>query len=274
MSDDTETVQNTSQTTRATPYAAAQPTVDRILSGVNKIKPGLTGTENQALGGILGNADFMQPFGADVTNAANRFLTGGRTDMIEQGYGELRNNLAPTISGQFLDPSSNPLMMGIGDQVQDRVNAMYAASGRDPSGAGSYGGNLTKALTDAYAPYYQQERQNQLGAINTLYGGSQSTGGLLSNLDQSNLHAGLGAAEAARGIANDPFTEALRVESLRRGIPMEVLAAQAGIAMPIAQAFGTTTGEGTQTQTVSMPWYQPIIGGALAGAGLYGAFKK
>jgi hypothetical protein len=274
MSDDTETVTQTSQTTRTDPYGRAKPAIDNILSGVQGINPNLSGIERGALGGILGNANFLQQFGPQVQGLANQFLGGGRTGMVEDAYSNLQNNLAPTARGDFLDVANNPAMQGIANQVTNRVNAMYAGSGRDPSGAGSYGGNLAGALTDAFAPIYLGERQNQLGAINSLFGGAQSAGGLLSNMDQSNLQSGLSAAGSAQSIANDPFMQALSVESMRRGIPLEVLAAQAGIATPIGQAFGTTTGTGTQTQTMDVPWYQPVIGGAVAGAGLYGAFKK
>ena len=57
-----------------------------------------------------------------------------------------------------------------------------------------------------------------------------------AQLDQmrlSNMQAGLGAAEAARGIANDPFNQALAIEAQRRGIPLQTLAAQMGIALCI-----------------------------------------
>ena len=56
------------------------------------------------------------------------------------------------------------------------------------------------------------------------------------------------------------------------GIPLQTLAAQAGIALPIASGFGTQTGTGTGTHfrhdTETSPLWQQIAGGVL-GAGAY-----
>jgi hypothetical protein len=287
MSDDTETVQQTSQTSRTTPYAAATPALKNILAGVGRINPDLTGSERGALGGLLGNAGFLNQFTPQVTGLAGDLFAGGtdRTGLVQGGYDALQANLAPTAGGQFLDPSSNPffgqLTSAIGDDVQDRVNAMYAGAGRDPSGAGSYGGILGESIAQAVAPVfanqYNLERGRQLDAVNALYGAANQTGGLLSGLDQTGLanrQAGLGVAGLAQDFANSEMMNTLAVEAQRRGIPLQTLAQQMGIALPIGSAFGTTTGTGTTTNTMHVPWYQPVLGAAIAGAGLYGTFKK
>jgi hypothetical protein len=287
MSDDTETVTQTSQASTKNPWVPSDATLSGILAQLRGINPNLSGAESAALGGLLGNVGFLRQFAPQVTGLANTLLSGGidRTGLVAGGYEDYRNQLGPTIGGQFLDLQNNPfysqLTDRIGNDVQNRINAVYAGAGRDPSGAGSYGQTLGRGVAEGLAPLfsdaYRAERQNQLAAMNTLYGAGNATGGLLSQLDQTalgDMQAGIGAAQAARDVANDPFNQALAIEAQRRGIPLQVLAQQMGIALPIGSAFGTTTGTGTETSTTHTPWYQPVLGGALAGAGLYGAFKK
>jgi hypothetical protein len=287
MSDDTETTTTTSQTSRIKPYAAAAPALNSILAGVNRINPGLSEIEQSALGGLLANAGFLNQFTPQITGLAGDLLGGGidRTGMAQAGYDALQANLAPIVSGQFLDPWSNPffgqLTNTIGNDVQSRINAMYAGAGRDPAGAGSYGQALGRGIAEGVAPVfanqYNAERGRQLDAINRLYNAANMTSGLLSGLDQTalaNQQAGIGTAGTAQDFANSETMNMLAVEAQRRGIPLQTLAAQMGVALPIGQAFGTTDTTGTQSAMTQVPWYQPVIGGAIAGAGLYGAFNK
>jgi hypothetical protein len=287
MSGDTETVTQTSQASTRNPWMPSAGMLSGILGQLRGINPSLSEAENAALDDLLHNAGFLRQFTPQATGLANSLLSGGidRTGLVGSAYEDYRNQLAPTTGGQFLDPESNPffsqLTERIGNDVQNRVNAVYVGAGRDPSGAGSYGQTLGRGVAEALAPLfanaYKAERQNQLTALNALYNAGNATGGLLSQLDQialGNMQAGIGAAEAARDIGNDPFNQVLAIEAQRRGIPLQVLAQQMGIALPIGSAFGTTTGSGTETSMMHVPWYQPVLGGALAGAGLYGAFKK
>jgi hypothetical protein len=287
MGDDTETTTQTNQTSTKTPWGPASGTLQGILGQVRGIDAGPNRLENAAFRGLLGNYDYMSQFAPQISGLANTLLGGGtdRTGMVQGGMDDYRNQLAGTIEGQYLDPSSNPFFnqvtSRISDDVQNRINAMYAGSGRDPSGAGSYGQNLGRGIAEATAPVfaqqYQQERLNQLGAMNSLYGAGSQSAGLLSQLDQTalgNRSAGVGVAGQAQSAANDPYNQILAVEAQRRGIPLQTLAAQMDIALPIGSAFGTVNTTGTETSTTATPWYQPVIGGAVAGAGLYGAMKK
>ncbi len=249
--------------------------------------PDLNRAENAALRGLLGNDDYMSQFAPQISGLANSLLwRRDRSHRHGAGWdGRLPQSTRRYDQGQFLDPSSNPFFnqvtSRIGDDVQNRVNAMYAGAGRDPSGSGGYGQNLGRGIAEGVAPVfaqqYQQERQNQLGAMNSLYGAGNQSAGLLSQLDQTalgNRSTGVGVAGQAQSAANDPYNQILAVEAQRRGIPLQTLAAQMGIALPIGSAFSTVNTTGTETSTTDTPWYQPVIGGAIAGAGLYGAIKK
>jgi hypothetical protein len=69
----------------------------------------------------------------------------------------------------------------------------------------------------------------------------------------------------------------LFAQSQARGIPMQTLAQEMGIALPLGSAFGTQTGSGSgQSQNVS-PLWQQILGGLIGGGGILGgmgAFGK
>jgi len=128
------------------------------------------------------------------------------------------------------------------------------------------------------ANQYNQNAANQLAAAGSLYGAGNTTGGLLTALNQqelANAQAGAGLADTAwRAQQAGPLLE-LAAQAQARGIPLQTLAAEMGIAIPAGQAFGTTTSTG-QTQSTT-PLWQNILGGAIGGAGILGgmgAFGK
>jgi hypothetical protein len=131
-------------------------------------------------------------------------------------------------------------------------------------------------LNDAY----NTARNQQLAAINSLYGAGNTTGGLLSQFDQTRLaneQAGLNAAKTAQAFAMDPYNQQLAIEAQRRGIPLATLQAMTGIAAPIAGLGQTSTG--TSTQTTSTPFnplsllplaLAPMTGGTSLAGGILG----
>jgi hypothetical protein len=59
------------------------------------------------------------------------------------------------------------------------------------------------------------------------------------------MQAGIGAADAALKAQTWGPMQMLQVEAQRRGIPLQTLAAQYGMVLPAAQAFGTQSASGT-----------------------------
>ncbi len=175
---------------------------------------------------------------AQVGNTPN---APDRTGMVNDAYSQFQSGLAPTAGGQFLDPNKNPWFANvtntIGNDVQNRVNAMYAGAGRDPAGAGSYPQTLARGIAEGTAPVfggqYNTERQNQLGAISNLFQGGGATAGLLSGLDQ---------------------------------VPLQQLATKMGIIGPAAQAFGNKSSTQTSETEQGTNWGQLAVGAATAAA--------
>ncbi len=259
--------QQTSQTQSATPYWQAQQPLNSILSNIGGISTQPTGAENSALNNLMALGQQGNPFAGGITNVANQLLTGGpdRTGIGLAGYNQFQDQMGATARGDYMDPNKNPFWgaatSGVFDKAKEALDKSYAVSGTSPTASGSYGMRLGETVTDALAPYfmqqYNQERTNQLGAQNALYGASNTTSGLLSNLDAQRAgiqQAGIGAAQEATGAQNWGDMQVLAAEAQRRGIPLETMAQQMGIVLPAAQAFGTTTSTGTQTGTATKPF--------------------
>ena len=267
MSSESTSTKNESATKN--PWDPAQPALKSIISGVEGMagKAGLTGNETGAINSLVGLARAGNPFAPAIDSYATTMLAGGgpdRTGLIGDAYNNYKTNLQGTAAGDYLDPNKNPwfstVTQTIGNNVQNRLAGLYAGSGRDPAGAGNFGYNLGKGIAEATAPVfsdaYNRERTNQLNAVGALYGAGNTTGGLLSQFDQTrlgNMGAGVNAANAAISAAADPYNRVLAAEAQRRGIPMSMLQHLAAIATPIAGLGGTSTGTTTATQTKS-PW--------------------
>jgi hypothetical protein len=275
---------NTFQQTQ--PWAPVQPVLTGILGQLGNVNPSLTGAENAALGGLSANSGFLDQFTPQATGLAQTLLGGGtdRTGLVNDAYTRYANALQPFAGGDYVNPASNPGLQSylatIQNDVANQVNGTFAGAGRDLSGINQQA--LARGIAQGEAPVlndaYNTARNQQLGAINSLYNAGNTTGGLLSQFDQTRLaneQAGLNVAKAAQGFANDPFNQQLAIEAQRRGIPLSVMQQIAGIATPIAGLGHTSTG--TSTQTTSTPFnplslaplaLAPFTGGtSLLGAG-------
>ncbi len=306
-------LQNSSQTGTTsgalTPWAGNSDLLNNIFAQLGWIQPGPSPGETGALNQLTAMGAGGNRFAPAIGGVADTLLAGGgpdRTGMVNDAYSQYQRLLSPTASGDYLDPNRNPFFAKttetIGNDIQSRINGMFAGAGRDLSGLNTQ--TLARGLAEGTAPIYSdvynRERGNQLDAIRGLFGAGGTTAGLLSSLDQTRLGnrtAGIGAAGAANDAQMWGPMQILSVEAQRRGIPLQTLAAQYGMAFPAAQAFGTqagntsgagtssgyssgfggVTGQSTEQQTKSTPFnpwslaplaLAPFTGGmSLAGMG-------
>jgi hypothetical protein len=247
-----------------TPWLTTSAQLTDILNRLAGIPSGLTSAESGALDQLAGVAGGGNPYAPAIGDVANMLLGGGtdRSDVALDAYNKYLAGIAPTASGAYLDPSSNPFYANvtntIGNDVENRLKGMYAAAGRDPAGAGNYGYQLARGIGEATAPVFQSqyntERQNQLNALTGMPSAGNATAGLLSSLDQAryaNMQAGINAATAANNAQMWGPTQMLAIEAQRRGIPLQALATEYGMVLPAAQAFGTTAGTTSSSQSGS-----------------------
>lgn len=266
---------NSSTQTSQDPWAPAQPAIKSILSGVGNManNTGLTGAESGALGGLQNLANQGNPYATGISGYANNMLAGGGANnnngMVNDAYQQYQQQMTPTANGQYTDPNTNPFFaqttQTIGNDVQSRLQGLYAGSGRDPAGAGNFGGWLGRGIAEGTAPtyanQYNQERTNQLNAQNSLYNAGNNTAGILGNFQNQfnqNQGAGVQGANAALTAANSPYTQTLAIEAQRRGIPLSLMQQLAGIATPIAGLGGTGTSN-TQNQASGMQQFAGLM---------------
>jgi hypothetical protein len=249
------------------PWQPAQGALGGILGGVsgvldNGINP--TGAETGAINQLESNAAGGNPYTGDINSLANSLFSGGtdRTGIPTDAYNSLIARLSPTANGDYTDPNKNPFFaqttQTIGNDVMNRLNAEYAGAGRDPSGSGKFGYDVARGVAEGTAPVfanqYNAERTNQINAANNLFTGGAQTGGILSGLDQqalANRGAGVGAAQSALEAQNYGPTQTLAAELQRRGIPLGILSALAGITTPIAGLGGQTNSTSNTTKQMS-----------------------
>lgn len=264
MSGTSSSAANTGQTQTSTtsPYAPAQPALNGLLDTVGRISPNMSPTETAALQGLQGSSGILGNYLPQQQNVASQLYGGGQdySPMVNDAYQQYMTATNPTAGGDYLDPNKNPFFGNvtstIGNDVMNRLKAEYAGAGRDPSGAGSYGYNLARGISEGTAPVfanqYNSERQRQMDAISGRYSAGGGTAGLLSGLQQTrfgNMQAGAGAASTAQDIGNSPYVQQLTAAGYPRDLAIKVASAQAGIISPIAAQFGTTTGTSTGTQS-------------------------
>lgn len=268
---------NSNTQTSQNPWAPAQPALNSILGGVGAManNTGLTGAESGALGGLQNLASQGNPYTTGISGYANNMLAGGGANnnapMVNDAYQDYLRKMNPTAAGQYTDPNTNPFFaqttQTIGNDVQSRLQGLYAGSGRDPAGAGNFGGWLGRGIAEgtapAYAQQYNQERTNQLNAQNSLYNAGNNTAGILGNFQNQfnqNQGAGVQGANAALTAQNSPYTQTLAIEAQRRGIPLSLMQQLAGIATPIAGLGGTGTSS-TQNQASGMQQFLGLTQG-------------
>jgi len=305
-----------------TPWEPARPGLEALTNQATGLigGSGVNPTESYALDRLTQNANMGNPFTGQIEGLANTLLGGGgpdrtgmvtgalgdynaqdRSGMIGDAYSQYQQRLDPFASGQNVGQNSGllPYLNVIGNDVQKRINDMFAGAGRDLSGLNQQ--TLARGIAEGTAPVianqYNQDIANQLNAAGSLYGAGNTTGGLLAGLDQSrlsnnlgaagmlsgldqtrlgNMQAGIGAAQSALQARDSGANQLLAIEAQRRGIPFQNLAQAESLILPIAQGFGTTNSQtaSTGTQEQQVPIGQQLLGGLVGGAGLLGGLGK
>jgi hypothetical protein len=262
------------------PWAPSQPFLSGILAQLQGQMPAtsLTPTEESALSGLTGASGYISQFLPSATGLATDLFAGGgpdRSGLVTGAYDTYKSALTPFARGDYVNPASNPALQGyldtIRNDVANQVNGMFAGAGRDLSGLNTQ--TLARGIAQGEAPVlldaYNAERGRQLDAGRSLYGGGNTTAGLLSSLDQARLanrQAGLDVANTAAGMASAPYSAQLAAEAARRGIPLSTLQTLVQLGVPIAglgssfSNVGTTSGSasgqtsGTKSETTSSPF--------------------
>jgi hypothetical protein len=256
----------TSQTQQSTtaPWATAQPALNGILgqvqTGLNNT--GLTGAETGAIGTLENNAGSANRFAPAIQSSVAGLLDGGGATDQSGNFGQTLQDyirrLAPTADGSLVGANSalRPHLDQIATDVSNTVNPMFAAAGRDFSGANFNA--LARGIASGEAPViasqFNTDTANARSAADALFNGGNTSGGLLADLQQrkvGNQVTGAGMVPAAIDAPNAGANATLAAEAARRGIPIEALGLLAKIGVPIASLGSQTSGQSTGTQQMS-----------------------
>jgi hypothetical protein len=251
-------------TSQTTPWSTATPALNGILGGINGLAPsaGLNATQQGAINQLVSNAQAGNPYAGAIGQAATGLLSGGGANAnnpaIAQNLAAYQGQLAPYANGAMV--GNNAALQGelntASSDATNQINSEFAAAGRDgsPGNSQALARGIMQAESPIIANQYNQDVANQLAAAGALYGAGNSTYGLLnSNQAQANanLQNGVGVASSALDARNYAPNAILNAEQQAFNIPAANYTSLLGAVTPVAQAFGTTNGSGTGTQTES-----------------------
>lgn len=272
-----ETTQQQSSQTR--PWEEAMPLVNTLFNQYSGMNTGVTGDQSSALAGLKNSLSNLPNFGATASEGLSKLFSSDSTPqvgMLNSAYDTLKTNLGSTASGANLNPYETP---GFADALNtattdalNKVKGVYAASGRDPSGAGSFAGSAARGITQGTAPtiaaQYNQNYSNMLGANRDLLSGAGSTASGINSLRQSdfsNFLSGITGAAALPGLYGGPAQAQLLAANAAYSQPYQNLAQLLQPSIALAGLGSNSSGQGTSTQTNNPSWIDTITGGLKLG---------
>jgi hypothetical protein len=272
-----------SQSSQTRPWEEAMPLVNTLLGQYGGMSTGVTGDQSSALAGLKNSLSNLPNFGASGADAISKLFASDsspQVGMLQGAYDTMKTNLGATASGAHLNPYDTP---GFGDAIRTAIDdatrttkGVYAGSGRDPSGAGSFAGSLGRGITSGVAPtianQYNQNYSNMTGANRDLLAGAGSTASGITNLRQSdftNMLAGMQGASSLPGLYASGDAARLGAANTAYAQPYQNLAQLLQPSVALASLGSNSTGQGTSTQTSNPSWLDTINSGfGVAGKGL------
>lgn len=248
----------TSSSAQTEPWGPAVPYLTGVLQKAGSVgNIDITPDQMAAFQALKSNAAEGNPFAPDIARLASDSLNyslGDQGQTVSDAYSALQSNLGGMASGDYLDPFSNPqmaeMLRTVGDDVQWRINRMFAGAGRDLSGANQ--GAVARGVTQAQLPLlldqFNQQQQNQIAANQQLMSGASQTAGQQAQLDQiaQNIRAaGIGYGNEALNARNYAANQILNLDQQIQQLPYENLALLSSILLPAAGLGGTQDSKGT-----------------------------
>lgn len=253
------TKQSQTQQSQSDPWDVAIPDLTEMLSRLRTAGTGLgslSPDETGAIDALKTQAGAGNPWEADISKLTDRaFSTPSQSGTVTDAYKRLVDQLTPYASGSRIDVSSDPnlqkLLTLVGDDASNRVNSMFAAAGRDFSGA--HLGNVAKEVSNAQLPVlvgqYNTEAGRQIDAAKALYGAGADTATKVQGLDRDAFETaltGVGLSKEALAAKGYGPEQILQLEELAKRLPVDQLGSLAKLLAGIgglgSQSQGTATG--------------------------------
>lgn len=279
-----EKQQTQTQNATTAPWAPTQGLLSSIIGQYGGQNTGVTGDQSAALTGLLDASRNIQSFLPQATGVANDLVgsTANHAGILSDVFQNYQNVASPYLTGQYVDPNSNPYLKGAletarGD-VTRTINDQFAAAGRDLSPA--HATALARGITQAEEPLllgqYNTNVGTQRGVLSDLFGAGSATATGLTGLDQTaigNQLQGLNIGGSLGQFATAPGQTLLNAANAAYAQPYQNIGMLTQGILPIAalgsQSSGTSNTTGSTTQS-SDP-FSNIIGGVTGGLGILGS---
>lgn len=250
-----KTKSSTTSNSQSDPWEPTIPYLENFLGDLNSAsgKYGPTSEQEDAFAKLKSQSG--NPFYDQITKLANDQFAGvpTRSGIVTDAYGTLKNQLGKYASGDYLDFETNPyiqkMLTNVGNDVQNRVQGIFAGAGRDvvgnAAGQGAIAKNVTAAQLPILAQLFAQEQQNQIGAANALYGAGSNTAQVAQGLDTSALTSRSGAvptSDAALAARDAGPNAILNLEQQRKMMPYEDMGLYASLLLSAAGLGGQQQG--------------------------------
>ena len=248
----------TSSTTQQDPWG---PTVEPLKAYIDKVSGvgnlDITPDQQTAFAALKSNAAEGNPFTPQIASLADWSLgydNSPQKTIIGDAYSGLQDSLSKYASGDYLDPMSNPqivaMMQSVGDDVQSRINQMFAGAGRDLSGANQQA--VAKGVTAAQLPLlldqFNKQQGLQVDAARSLFDAGTQTAGQMSDLDkllQSIRTSGIAVGDKALEAKDYAANQILNLDQQIQQLPYENLALLGSLLLPAAGVGGDSSSKGT-----------------------------
>jgi hypothetical protein len=254
---------NTTQQQQTEPWAPTIPYLTSFLRDLDNGRSVLGPSQDQldAFAELKRNAAAGNPFEGDITKLAkDHFSTASSRGQVDEAFKALQEQIGGYARGDFLDFDSNPyiqkMLAKVGDDVQSRINRMYAGAGRDLSGINqkAVGAGVTGAQLPILADLFNTERGRQMDAATTLYGAGKDAAVIGQDLDARSLATratGVPMSQAAIDADNFGANAVLNLDQQLKQLPFDDMSLYANLLLPTAGLGGQSAGSGTSKSSGS-----------------------
>jgi hypothetical protein len=248
----------TQQQSQSEPWAPAIPYLTRYMQDTDMLRSlaGPSGDQLDAFTRLKELAAGGNPFAGDIKSLTSDALGyKSRSGIADQAYSTLQSQLGDYASGKYLDFESNPyiqkMLSTVGNDVQNRINQMFAGAGRDVTGNAAGQQAIARGVTQAQLPILQQlygrEQENQMNAANMLYGAGRDTAMGGQNMDMAALDArakGIGYGNEFINSQSFGANQILNLDEQLKRMPFDDMAMYGNLLLPAAGLGGQQAGSG------------------------------
>src|SRR5882762_8573328 len=154
-----ENTTTTQQSSKTDPYAPTIPLLANQASTIGNISTAVTPAQKAATDKLQQEAGAIPDIGAPATKAVTNSLTANvdpQAGMLNSEYLNYMKNTNPLALNTDMNPMNTPgfsdALGTMGNDITKQFKSMYAGSGRDPTGAGSFTTNAGRGIAAGEAP--------------------------------------------------------------------------------------------------------------------------